>query len=78
MNRINQRLTQLEREAALHAVREAGRFEASQKDLACPLPASSTPSEVAAALRLQRRPLQGLQNQNSRQPSNAIPSVYFV
>ncbi len=52
MNRIKRLLEQLEREAALHAQREAGRFESSQRDLCCPLPETATAAEVAEALRL--------------------------
>jgi len=49
---MKRRLDLLEMETQRHAIRQAGRFEASQRDLACPLPASATPAEVAEALRL--------------------------
>ena len=49
---LKRRLEQLEQSAQRHAIRQAGRFESSQRDLACPLPKKATPAEVAEALRL--------------------------
>jgi len=49
---VKRRLQALEFEAARQASHDAGRFEASQRDLCCPLPEKATLGEKAEAFKL--------------------------
>jgi len=60
---LKRRLEQLEQSAQRHAIREAGRFESSQRDLCCPLPPETTQAETDEALRLLTLGKKALPNQ---------------